>query len=95
MKVTEKEVYDEVRRFIDENGYSPSIRDLCRKFGVSTSTMHKRVDTMCFRRMLSRKRGLSRSLVPLPESEWKNDVGVLHTKQQDEQGRYASSSGRD
>lgn len=95
MKVTEREIYDEVWKFINENAYSPSIRDLCKRFHVSTSTMQKRVESMCFKRMLTKKKGIARSLLPLPESEWKNDVGVLHTKQQEEQGRYASSSGRD
>lgn len=70
-KCTDEEVYRHICEFREEHGYSPSVRELCRKTGIkSSSTMHTRLRTMEYLGMVRSDSGKARSIVPVPESDW-------------------------
>ena len=35
-----EQVYEAIKAFLQERGYSPAVRDICAALGVSTSTVH-------------------------------------------------------
>lgn len=56
-----------IKRFIDQNGYSPSITDICKATGRNRSQVHGSVEDLCARGYLDRKystdgRALNRSI---------------------------------
>ena len=42
----EKKVLNYIKKFLEENGYSPSYRDIAGVFGCSTSTVFKRLHSL-------------------------------------------------
>jgi len=72
-KATEREVYDFIVGFREKHGWSPTVREIGRGVGISSSsTVHKRLARMKFLGMI--KDGgprSSRTLMPLPESDWR------------------------
>jgi repressor LexA len=63
----QREVYDFVRRFVDEKGYSPSLEEIGAAFGLSSvATVHKHVEHLVEKGLLRKGWNRSRSLEPAP-----------------------------
>ena len=63
----QREIYDFVRRFVDEKGYSPSLEEIGATFGLSSvATVHKHVAHLVEKGLLRKGWNRSRSLEPVP-----------------------------
>jgi len=63
----QREIYDFVRRFVDEKGYSPSLEEIGAAFGLSSvATVHKHVQHLVEKGLLRKGWNRSRSLEPQP-----------------------------
>ena len=61
----EKEVYDYICATIEENGYSPSVRDIRDNLGIkSTSTVHSYINKLEEKGYIRKQDGKSRTLTP-------------------------------
>ncbi|UCF69486.1 MAG: transcriptional repressor LexA [Acidobacteriota bacterium] len=59
----QKQIYDFVRQFIDANGYSPSLEEIGRHFGLSSvATVHKHVTNLVRKGLLRRSWNQNRSI---------------------------------
>lgn len=56
---------NDIKAFIASNKYSPTIMELSTIAGVCNNAMAQRVDALVKKGWLTRRRGLSRSLVPV------------------------------
>jgi len=66
----QREIYDFVRRFIDEKGYSPSLEEIGAAFGLSSvATVHKHVQHLAEKGYLRKSWNRSRSIEPLDDSD--------------------------
>jgi repressor LexA len=66
----QREILDFVREFIRENGYSPSLEEIGRHFGLSSvATVHKHVAHLVQKGHLRKAWNRSRSVEPVPEPE--------------------------
>lgn len=64
----QREIYDFVRRFVAERGYSPSLEEIGRSFGLSSvATVHKHVQHLVEKGYLQKAWNRSRSVEPLDE----------------------------
>jgi repressor LexA len=62
----QREVYDFVCAFVDERGYSPSLEEIGRHFGLSSvATVHKHVQHLVDKGMLRKAWNRSRSVEPV------------------------------
>jgi repressor LexA len=60
------EIYDFIRCFVDENGYSPSLEEIGAEFGLSSvATVHKHVQHLVEKRLLRKAWNRSRSVEPV------------------------------
>jgi repressor LexA len=65
----QREIYDFVREFIEEQGYSPSLEEIGARFGLSSvATVHKHVQHLTEKGYLRKASHRSRSVEPV-ESE--------------------------
>jgi len=65
----QREVYDFVRRFVSENGYSPSLEEIGAAFGLaSVATVHKHVQHLVEKGYLRKAWNRSRSVEPAEEA---------------------------
>jgi repressor LexA len=63
----QREIYDFVRGFVAERGYSPSLEEIGARFGLSSvATVHKHVQHLVEKGLLRKAWNRSRSLEPLP-----------------------------
>ncbi|MBQ8403301.1 MAG: transcriptional repressor LexA [Clostridia bacterium] len=61
----EKEVYDYICATLEENGYSPSVRDIRDNLGIkSTSTVHSYISKLEEKGYIRKQDGKSRTLTP-------------------------------
>ena len=59
----QREIYDFIRRFVDEHGYSPSLEEIGAAFGLSSvATVHKHVQHLVEKRLLRKGRNRARSV---------------------------------
>ncbi len=67
----QREVYDFIRHFVEENGYSPSLEEIGAAFGLSSvATVHKHVQHLVEKGFLRKAWNRSRSVEPmLPVAE--------------------------
>ena len=66
----QREIYDFIRRFVAENGYSPSLEEIGEAFGLSSvATVHKHVSHLVEKGMLRKAWNRSRSVEPVDEPE--------------------------
>ena len=71
----EKEVYEFIKRQIDEEGYPPSVREICTAVGLSSpSTVHRYINSLEEKGYII-KDGLKKRAIKLPKQE--NGVDVL------------------
>jgi repressor LexA len=62
----QREIFDFVRRFVDEHGYSPSLEEIGAAFGLSSvATVHKHVAHLVEKGLLRKGWNRSRSLEPI------------------------------
>ncbi len=61
----QREIYDYIRDFVDERGYSPSLEEIGAKFALtSVATVHRHVELLVEKRFLRKVANSSRSLEP-------------------------------
>ena len=66
--LTEKErsIYDYIEKCLDENGFPPTVRDICQFTGIkSTSTVYAYIGKLEEKGLISRESGKSRALNPI------------------------------
>jgi repressor LexA len=62
----QREIYEFIRCFVAENGYSPSLEEIGAHFGLSSvATVHKHVQHLVDKRMLRKAWNRSRSIEPV------------------------------
>ena len=65
----QREIYDFIRRFVEEKGYSPSLEEIGAAFGLSSvATVHKHVQHLVEKRFLRKAWNRSRSVEPIETS---------------------------
>lgn len=63
LKPKEQKVYDYIAKSVRENGYAPSVRDICRDLGYkSTSTVHMYLNRLDMFGYISKEDGKSRAV---------------------------------
>lgn len=63
LKPKEQKVYDYIAKSVKENGYAPSVRDICRDLGYkSTSTVHMYLNRLDMFGYISKEDGKSRAV---------------------------------
>ncbi|RMG45203.1 MAG: repressor LexA [Acidobacteria bacterium] len=73
----QKQIYDFVRSFIEERGYSPSLEEIGRHFGLSSvATVHKHVTNLVRKGLLRRSWNQNRSIEVVGENEAPRAVEV-------------------
>ena len=66
----QREIYDFICGFVDQNGYSPSLEEIGAHFGLaSVATVHKHVQHLVEKGFLRKSWNRSRSVEPVPEAE--------------------------
>lgn len=64
----QKQVLDYVREFIEKKGYSPSLAEIGRRFGLSSvATVHKHVTKLVEKGFLKRVKNVNRSIEPVEQ----------------------------
>lgn len=59
----EEEVIDYIEKYSNENGYSPSFREIAAFVGdISTSTVHNFIENQVMKGVLKKAGGISRSI---------------------------------
>lgn len=62
----EEEIYIIINDFIKNNGYSPSIREICKMLGGrSTATVHTHLKSMKNKKFINYVDGMSRTIIIL------------------------------
>jgi repressor LexA len=65
----QREIYDFIRQFVTEKGYSPSLEEIGEAFGLSSvATVHKHVSHLVEKGMLKKAWNRSRSVEPVDEA---------------------------
>ena len=65
----QREIYDFICEFVEENGFSPSLEEIGARFDLaSVATVHKHVQHLVAKGMLRKAWNRSRSLEPVPEA---------------------------
>ena len=63
LNAKEQRIYDYIARSVRENGYAPSVRDICRDLGYkSTSTVHMYLNRLDLLGYISKEDGKSRAV---------------------------------
>jgi repressor LexA len=66
----QKEIYDYIRNFVLEHGYSPSLEEIGAHFGLSSvATVHKHVQHLVEKGLLKKAWNRSRSVEPVQQDE--------------------------
>ena len=64
----QREIYEYIRDFVDEAGYSPSLEEIGEKFGLtSVATVHRHVELLVEKGYVRKVANSSRSLEPMDE----------------------------
>ena len=64
----QREIYDYIREFVDEQGYSPSLEEIGEAFGLSSvATVHKHVQHLVEKGYLRKAWNRSRSVEPVEQ----------------------------
>lgn len=62
----QREIYEYIRDFVDESGYSPSLEEIGEKFGLtSVATVHRHVELLVEKGYVRKVANSSRSLEPV------------------------------
>ena len=88
----QREIYDFVREFVDERGYSPSLEEIGARFGLSSvATVHKHVQHLVEKGYLRKALNRSRSVEPV---ETPAGPGGLAAAARQRRGRRADRGDR-
>ena len=64
----QREIYDYICEFVDENEYSPSLEEIAARFGLtSVATVHKHVQHLVEKGLLRKAWNRARSVEPVPD----------------------------
>lgn len=63
MKAIEDAIFDHIKEYQAEHGYSPSVRELSMKFGKSTSMIRFYLDYLELNERIERTNGIARAIV--------------------------------
>ncbi len=78
LKPKEQKIYDYIAKSVRENGYAPSVRDICRDLGYkSTSTVHMYLNRLDLLGYISKDDGKSRALKLVGNTPKINAVPLL------------------
>ncbi len=70
LTTVEQQTLDAIKRYYQEHGYSPTVRELCELLHVvSTRSMQMRIERLIRKGRLTRQAGLSRTLRPVEVGE--------------------------
>jgi len=73
----QREIYEFIRTFVAEKGYSPSLEEIAEAFGLSSvATVHKHIQHLVEKRMLRKAWNRSRSIEPVEPMEPAN-AGIV------------------
>lgn len=65
----QREIYEFIRGFVEQNGYSPSLEEIGGHFGLSSvATVHKHVQHLVEKGFLQKAWNRSRSVEPVPDA---------------------------
>jgi repressor LexA len=74
----QREIYDYIRSFVSEQGYSPSLEEIGAHFGLrSVATVHKHVHHLVEKGLLRKAWNRSRSVEPVAEERAEADLPTL------------------
>jgi repressor LexA len=62
LTLRQREILQEIQRFMDDEGYPPSIRDLAQKFAMASSSMLDHVRALERKGVIRRRKGKSRGI---------------------------------
>ena len=66
----QREIFDFISAFVEEQGYSPSLEEIATQFGLSSvATVHRHVQHLVEKGLLRKAWNRSRSLEPVPQEE--------------------------
>ncbi len=66
----QREIFDFICSFVEEEGYSPSLEEIAAQFGLSSvATVHKHVQHLVEKGLLRKAWNRSRSVEPVPQRE--------------------------
>ncbi len=66
----QKQIYDYVCEFVEKKGYSPSLEEIGRRFGLSSvATVHKHVSHLIIKGLLQHVPNVNRSIEPVPKDQ--------------------------
>lgn len=66
----QKQIYDFVCEFVQRKGYSPSLEEIGKRFGLSSvATVHKHVSHLVTKGLLRRAPNVNRSIEPVPQAD--------------------------
>ena len=75
----QRQIFDFVSEFVEEQGYSPSLEEIAAAFGLSSvATVHKHVKHLVEKGYLRKAWNRSRSVEPVPRDIEDSDSGGLH-----------------
>jgi len=76
----QREILDYIRLFIRENGYSPSLEEIGKHFGLSSvATVHKHVQHLVQKGQLRKAWNRSRSVEPVEDDPHLGEIPLLGT----------------
>jgi repressor LexA len=76
----QREILDFIRQFIRENGYSPSLEEIGKHFGLSSvATVHKHVHHLVQKGQLRKAWNRSRSVEPVEDDRGGTEIPLLGT----------------
>lgn len=74
----QREILDFLRKFITENGYSPSVREICAAVGLSsTSSVHHHLAELRRQGYIAMAEGKNRTVTLLEEPPPENQIPIL------------------
>jgi len=77
-ELREKQIYDYIVEYVEENGFAPSIRDICNGLSIaSTSTVQGYIKLLSEKGLLSRKEQKKRAIMPVSHSNGSISVPIL------------------
>ena len=62
MTEKQKRVYEAIEEYISENGYSPSVRNICEMLSLSTGTVHAHLVHLREKEYIKFEDGICRSI---------------------------------
>lgn len=75
MTEKQKQIYEAINDFVEEYGYSPTIRELCKLVGLSsTATIYVHLQKMKAKGVIDYKKGSSRTIVLYKQKEESNGI---------------------